>query len=164
MSARVSGLSDEHAAGARRIIMAGVHLFMVNPDAIHYTQGPLRWEGIDHHLRIAKGEIPHHGDCSSTHSFLLWNGLTHVHPGISDIVNGERWLGGFTGTIARHGKQVHRIENLKVGDAVLYGPGPNFEHVATAIGGGRVFSHGGEAGPFILPADYRPIAQMRRHI
>lgn len=160
----VSGLSDAHRAEARRVILEGVKLFMADPSRIHYTQGPLRWEGIDRKLRIAHGEVPTHGDCSSTHTFLVWNGLTHVHPGIADILNGERWRAGFTGTIAHHGKQVVHLANLKVGDSVLYGDGPNFEHVATAIGGGRVFSHGGEAGPFLLPANYRPISMMRRHI
>jgi len=30
------------------------------------------------------------------------------------------------------------------------------EHVAMYVGGGKVFSHCGEGGPYILPIDYRP--------
>jgi cell wall-associated NlpC family hydrolase len=55
------------------------------------------------------------------------------------------------------------IRAAKVGDSVLYGPRPTFEHVATYIGGGLVFSHGSEAGPFKLSAYYRPVAMVRRH-
>jgi hypothetical protein len=165
MSARVSGLSDKHAAEARRVILLGVELLMRDPARVHYTQDAVaRWEGINKHLRIADRECPTHGDCSSTHTWLLWNALTHV--GVKrDLVNGASWKGGYTGTIASHGKRVSDIRNAKVGDAILYGPGPTFEHVATYIGGGRVFSHGSERGPFILSVDYRPDRGMiRRHI
>jgi hypothetical protein len=38
-------------------------------------------------------------------------------------------------------------------------------HVATYIGGGLVFSHGGEGGPFKLGIDYRPDrCAIRRNI
>lgn len=164
-TARVSGLSDAHAAEARRVILLGVRLLMENPARVHYTQDAVaRWEGISHRLRIASGDHPTHGDCSSTHSWLLWNALTHV--GVRrDLVNGAGWGGGYTGTIASHGKLVHDVRNAKVGDAVLYGPAPTFEHVATYIGGGRVFSHGSERGPYLLGIDYRPDRGMiRRHI
>jgi hypothetical protein len=154
MSARVSGLSDAHAADARRVILRGVEMLMANPGAVHYSQGADRWEGINKRLRIADHNVPHHGDCSSTHSWLLWNALTHVGAQ-GDYVNGTRWTSGYTGTIATHGKAVHDIRNAKVGDAILYGPAPTYEHVATYIGGGRVFSHGSEAGPYILSMDYR---------
>jgi hypothetical protein len=164
MSDRVSGLSDAHAASARRVILLGVELLMAHPSQVHYTQGPERWEGIAKKLRIADHKAPTHGDCSSTHSWLLWNALTHV--GLDrDLVNGVAWRGGYTGTIAAHGKRVVDVRNAKVGDAVLYGPAPTFEHVATYIGGGRVFSHGSESGPFILGIDYRRDRGMiRRHI
>lgn len=159
---RVSGLSDAHAAEARRVILMGVRLLMANPAGVHYTQnGTARWEGIHKELRIAEGEYPRHGDCSSTHTWLLWNALTHV--GVDrDLVNGQRWLAGYTGTIAAHGKRVVDLRNAKVGDAILYGPRPTFEHVATYIGGGRVFSHGSERGPFLLGVDYRPDRGMIR--
>lgn len=163
-SARVSGLSDAHAAEARRIILRGVELLMAAPTLVHYTQGPLRWSAIDRKLRVVDGECLHNGDCSSTATWLLWNALTHV--GVSkDIVNAQAWKAGYTGTMAAHGKRVVDLRNAKVGDAVLYGPAPTFEHVAVYIGGGRVFSHGSEAGPFILGVDYRRDRGMiRRYI
>lgn len=162
----VSGLSPQHAAQARRTILKGVDLLLRNPAAVHYSQNAAqRWEGIDRDLRIQNGEVITHGDCSSTHTWLLWCALTGVHPSIADLVNGEHWKAGFTGTIIHHGKPVVHISNAKVGDAILYGPLPNCEHVATYIGGGLVFSHGGEAGPFKLGVDYRPDrTAIRRHI
>jgi hypothetical protein len=105
-AARVSGLSDAHAAEARAVILKGVDLLMRDPGGVHYTQNATaRWEGIHRQLRIADGEYPRHGDCSSTHTWLLWNALTHV--GVEhDLVNGLAWRAGYTGTIATHGKQV----------------------------------------------------------
>jgi hypothetical protein len=163
-AARVSGLSDAHAAEARAVILKGVDLLMRDPAGVHYTQGPDRWSAINQKLRIADGKHLTRGDCSSTGSWLLWNALTHV--GVSrDLVNATAWRSGFTGTMAVHGKRVVQVEHAKIGDAVLYGPAPTFEHVAVYIGGGRVFSHGSEAGPFLLPIDYRPDRGMiRRYI
>jgi hypothetical protein len=165
MSARVSGLSDRHAAEARRVIVAGARLLIAHAGEVHYTQDAFqRWEGIRRELRVGAGQFPKHGDCSSTHSWLLWNALTHV--GVEhDLVNGLAWRAGYTGTIATHGKQVHNVRNAKVGDAVLYGARWPFEHVATYLGGGIVFSHGSDAGPFLLRIDYRPDrAMLRRSI
>lgn len=160
----VSGLSAAHRAGARSIVLHGAALLLRDPAGVHYTQGPQRWEGIHSGLKISKGQYPHHGDCSSTHTWLLWNALRHF--GVSDdLVNGQHWSAGYTGTIAAHGKLVRKLAHAQIGDAVLYGPAPTFEHVATYIGGGMVFSHGSEAGPFKLPIDYRPDRHMiRRHI
>jgi cell wall-associated NlpC family hydrolase len=158
-----AGLSEQHRAEARRVLLKGVDLLMRNPAAVHYTQGPARWEGIQKKLRIAAGQCPTHGDCSSTHSWLVWNALTHVGAK-ADHLNGQKWAWGWTGTIASHGQLVTDVRNAKVGDAVLYGIGPSFQHVATYIGGGLVFSHGSERGPYILGIDYRPDrGQIRRH-
>lgn len=165
MTGAVSGLSDARRAQARRTILRGVDLLLRNPDAVHYTQGPLRWEGINRGLHIQTGQHPTHGDCSSTHTWLLWCALTGVQPKIDDLVNGQHWKAGYTGTIIGRGKRVQHVSNAKVGDAVLYGPLPFCEHVATYIGGGLVFSHGGEAGPFKLGVDYRlDRTAIRRHI
>lgn len=165
MTDRVSGLSDANAAEARRVVLLGAELLMGHQRAVHYSQDAIkRWEGIRKRLRIADDEFPANSDCSSCHTWLLWNALTHV--GASrDTVNGMDWRSGYTGTIATHGKLVRDVRNAKVGDAVLYGYGWPYKHVATYIGGGRCFSHGGEAGPFIVGIDYRPDrAMIRRNI
>jgi cell wall-associated NlpC family hydrolase len=159
-----AGLTEAHRSEARRIILMGARLLLASPVQVHYTQDAFeRWAGIREGLRVAKGERPTHGDCSSTHSWLVWNALTHVGAH-ADHLNGQKWRAGYTGTIASHGVLVRGgIRAAKVGDAVLYGPGPTFEHVATYIGGGLVFSHGSERGPFKLGAFYRPVSMVRRH-
>lgn len=150
-----SGLSAEHAAHARDIVVEYCHALLAHPDQVHYTQGPDRWGGIAHNHTL-KDLLPFYGDCSSTATFVLWRALNDVHKGTRDVVNGERWKAGFTGTIAQHGKRVVHDANIKVGDLILYGPAPTYEHVAVALGGGMVFSHGSEGGPYKLPLDYRP--------
>lgn len=151
----VSGLSEQHRAHARRLIVQGAELLLGHARSVHYSQGADRWEGIQRGLLPWKGEYPHHGDCSSTATWLLWAALHH-HFGVRDVVNGTNWTAGYTGTIAKHGKQVVHDANIKVGDLILYGRGWPYEHVTVALGGGVCFSHGSEAGPFKLAIDYRP--------
>lgn len=160
----VSGLTAKRRLHARQTILRGVSLLMRDPASVHYTQGPQRWQGIDKHLTINADQCITQGDCSSTATWLLWNAL-FVSYGVRDVVNDEAWRAGYTGTIAQNGKRVVHDYSIKVGDLILYGRGPTYEHVTVAIGGGRCFSHGGEAGPFLLPIDYRADrAQVRRFI
>lgn len=163
--ARVSGATDAQAASARRLIVHGCDYLLRHPDLLDYTQDAEdRWYAILHDFRIAESDYIRKGDCSSTHTWLVMNALTHVHIP-TDYVNGLRYRAGYTGTIALHGKPVHDSRNLKIGDGVLYGNGWPYEHVATALGGGIVFSHGSQPGPWKLGIDYRnDRAIMRRHI
>lgn len=161
----VTGLSAGHRAEARRHVALGARLLLKNAAKVHYTQdADARWEGIREHKRASSGQFPTHGDCSSTHAWLLWDALTRL--GVTlDTVNGLAWRSGYTGTIATHGKPVVHLANAQVGDSVLYGRAWPYEHVATYMGGGLVFSHGSEKGPFLLPIDYRSDrAMIRRHI
>lgn len=162
----VSGLSDEHRAQLRSLIAGECHYLLKHPGDLHYTQdGRLRWEAIKGDWRYTRGRHQKNGDCSSTQSQLVRVGLRHF--GVQkDLVNGEHWLWGYTGTIVAHGKPVQHVENLRIGDSILYGSSIfETEHVATSLGGRLVFSHGSDAGPFLLDLDYRPDrVAMRRHI
>lgn len=157
-----SGLSEKDRATARRIIVKGVEVLMAHTAALHYSQdAKARWEGINGKIIPwdAKGRIngrfPKHGDCSSTDTYLLWLALEH-HFGLGDIVNREKWLAGYTGTMISHGKPVRDLSALKVGDQIFYGASvAKTEHVVTSLGGRRVFSHGSEGGPYILDLAYR---------
>lgn len=151
----VSGLSPQHRAHARRILISGCELLLRHAPDVHYTEGPNRWGAIDHRLLISRGEYLRAGDCSSTTTWLLWNAL-HVTYRLRDDVNGTHWTSGYTGTQLRHGKPVIHEANLKIGDLVFYGHGWPGQHVALYLGGGQVFSHGSEAGPYKLPVHYRP--------
>lgn len=163
MGRRVSGLNDEQAAHARRVIIKDVQNMLADKANVHYSQGPDRWEGISHHLTHLRNEYPKRCDCSSTATWLFWDAMGRAY-GVGDIVNHAHWAAGYTGTMYQSGKEVKHDSNLKIGDLIFYGDqgGGIPEHVAVYVGGGHVFSHGGEAGPFILRLDYRPDRRMSR--
>lgn len=149
---------------ARSIVIEAARKGLAHAPEIHYTQGVHRWDGFNDHLRVVKGQFPHYADCSSYVSWILYNAISHAKHDlhIPDVVNGENWGGGYTGTLKDHGKRVYGA--LIVGDEVHYGPGSG-SHVAIYIGGGFVFSHGSEGGPYKLPVHYRSdFAEARRVI
>lgn len=162
--ASVSGLSAPHRIRARDLAMKAAFLGLRNAPSLHYTQGNRRWEGINNNLKAWRGQFPHYADCSAFATWCLWNGLDHY--GVRDTVNGQRWKAGYTGTMWTHGKQVRKRSNVLRGDLALYGnPFGATGHVAICVGGGKVISFGSEAGPFLLPIDYRAdVRQIRRYI
>lgn len=172
MSASYSGLHAHDRDIARRLFIKGVQVLMAHPSQLHYSQDMrARWEGINDEIipwaasgRL-NGKYPKHGDCSSTGTYLMWLALAH-HFHLPDRVNGQDWKAGFTGTLIDHGKTVQDWSKLKVGDAIIYGRShAATSHVAWSIGGRRAFSHGSEAGPFIVDFEYRSdIVGVRRYI
>jgi len=164
----VSGLSSAHRAQARKRVYDAAWLAYGHKDAVHYTKGSQRWQGIDHKLDASKDEFPTQADCSSFATWCLWNGLFlpfHVR----DTVNGAGWKAGYTGTMLSHGKRVQHLTNVLIGDCVIYGDGGTGEHTAIIVGkrGSTpyVISHGSEAAPFYLPYNYRAdVMQIRRYI
>jgi hypothetical protein len=163
----VSGLRHDQRVIARHLTVHAALVGLRHAPAVHYTQGSERWEGIAQRKIAAAGEYPRHADCSAFATWCLWNGL-HLPFGVKDVVNGLHWDAGFTGTMAANGRRVEHLDNVRRGDCVLYGAGPTYEHVAIVVGrkNGKpvVVSHGSEPGPFLLPFDYRPPAQIRRYI
>lgn len=158
----VSGLSEAHRNQAKaRAVQAAILALHHAPD-VHYTQKGDRWQGINKKLVAAKGQFPKYADCSSFVTWCIWNGL-FVPFGVRDTVNGAHWKWGYTGTMLEHGKIVRHRENVQGGDAALYsGHGG---HTALCVGGGQVISFGSEAGPFLLPIDYRSdLIEIRRYI
>src|SRR3982751_6123357 len=139
--ASVSGLSADHRKKAREIAYKAALLGFQRRDEIHYTQGAMRWQGINENLRAWKGQFPRHADCSAFATWCIWNGLAHFN--VRDTVNGANWKAGFTGTMLRHGKRVMHRDNILRGDCVIYGQkGTVGAHTAICIGGGMVISHG----------------------
>lgn len=166
---RASGLNPHDSTIVRSLVREAALLGLHHAGQLHYTQDARRWEGINNHLLAKDGQFPHHADCSSFATWCLWNGLRQF-PRLGDIVNGENWRGGFTGTMAKHGIQILHPQNTRRGDCVLYGSGPNFEHVAIVVthdnnGMPIVVSNGSEGGPYLLPYNYRKdVGQIRRYI
>lgn len=164
----VSGLDTKQRGNARRLTRRAAMLGLAHAAALHYTQGAERWEGISNRDVAAHGQYPKHADCSSFVTWCLWNGLYYEYR-LDDIVNGEDWRGGYTGTLAQHGRQVKHLKNVLHGDLVLYGKPPTYEHVAIIVGTKHstpiVVSNGSEAGPFLLPYNYRSdVGEIRRYI
>ena len=142
------------------MVLEAAVLGLHHAPAIHYTQGELRWQGIDRDRKAWRHEYPNYADCSAFATWCLWNGLDHFHH--SDTVNGERWRGGYTGTLLEHGR---RVTAPIPGDLVIYGTSWPGEHTAVYTGGGLAVSHGSEIGPLLLPWRYRSdVLAVHRYI
>jgi cell wall-associated NlpC family hydrolase len=127
-------------------IIAGAMLLYNNRVRVHYTMSGKRMQGVRERLRPPK--YPEWEDCSSSYTWCFWQA------GAPDP-NGRGYDGfGYTGTLAQNGRRI-TLDQAQPGDAVLYGSGPPYQHVAMYLGKGKVWSHGSENGPYILPIDYR---------
>lgn len=152
----MSGLQGAKRLRARALAKRSAMNAVKKKDQLHYTQSLKRWEGIDREVRGIHGDVPGHADCSAFVTWILWDVL-NKHYGLKrDIVNGQLWKMGYTGTIVRHGEKIGPVRRWRVGDLVLYGDpwGPT-GHVAIYVGLGMVVSFGSEPGPFYLKWDYR---------
>ncbi len=154
-----SGLSREHCRKATNMALAAAVGAYHHRATVHYTEGSRRWSGIAGDHKWWRGETPPYADCSAFATWCIWNGLHHF--GVRDVVNGQHWNGGFTGTMLAHGR--HESSPFP-GCAIIYGPGEG-SHTALYTGGGLVVSHGNEAGPLLLPWRYRTDAvRIRSYI
>lgn len=164
----VSGLDRHQRHVCRQLGVRAAMLGLHHASELHYTQGPERWEGVAHRLDPRRGQFPKHADCSSFATWCVSIGLREVFH-LRDIVNGDDWQGGYTGTLAQNGRRVQHLHNVLHCDLVLYGAGPTYDHVAVIVGHDNrtplVVSNGSEAGPFLLPYNYRSdVGQIRRYI
>jgi hypothetical protein len=163
-----SGLSRDQRIRCRDRVVQAARLTLANKAQTHYTEGAQRWDGIKNHRNAELGQFPVYSDCSSFATWCLWNGLV-LRFGLGDIVNGEGWTAGYTGTMLEHGMVVRYASNALPVDCVLYGAGPPGEHVAVITdmvnGTPMVISHGSEPGPYYLAYNYRSdIIAIRRYI
>ena len=163
----ISGLSRDHRIRCRDRAVHAAKLALAHPDEVHYNEFGPRWDGITHRRNSSHGQFPLQSDCSSFATWCLWNGL-HLVYGLGDIVNGENWTGGYTGTLREHGKRVRDTSSALRGDLVHYGGGTG-AHVAIVVemrdGTPWVISHGSEEGPFYLAYNYRSdVSHIRRYI
>ena len=103
----VSGLSSRHVKAAVDGVLQAAILGYKRREYIGYTQSVARWEGIDRRRNASLGQFPRWADCSAFATWCYWNGL-YLRGGHTDIVNGEHWEGGYTGTMMEHGQRVLR--------------------------------------------------------
>lgn len=164
-----SNLTDAQRSKARENSLEAFELAFKHAGQVHYTQGPLRWQGISNGLRSNHGEYPNYADCSSMFEWTEWNGLTSVGGmDFPDILSGQDWTGGYTGSLLLHGLHVD-FDALQLGDAIIYGDAWPGHHVAEfagyEAGVPMVYSHGSEPGPFHLKMRYRTdLLAARRYI
>ena len=138
-----------------------------NQGRIDYTQTASRWDGIANSRDYP--ELPHHADCSSFTTWLFWAARRKVRGSAgTDIVNGQRWRAGYTGTQVNHGarhRSITSTANYKPGRTLVFyaNAGSRPTHVALYIGNGLVVSHGGDSGPVITRWNYRRVVQARAY-
>lgn len=154
--------------------------------SMHYPQ---RWDGILHSRDYP--EVCRSGDCSGlTGSWIPWAARRHVRgkAGI-DVMNGQSWKAGFTGTMLQHGAQHHSTTstaNYHPGRThIFYGDRfGDVTHTAIFVGdvwcepgtrvNGKVISrrtfvrdavvsHGRTAGPEVWRYNYRYVKQARAY-
>jgi hypothetical protein len=172
----VSGLNREQRGRARDRVVQAALLALDNKDAMDYTDPTvqariaLRWDGIQNRRNSWRQEFPIHSDYSSFATWCLWNALfLHFH--LDDFVNDKDWAWGTTFTMLENGRPVeHPRSHACRGDVVLYDAGGGFSSAHCAVivaredGNLKAVSHGGDAGPFYVDFDYRPVREVRRYI
>jgi hypothetical protein len=161
-------LTPQQQQAARNAAVAAATLALSHEPFVHYTQDSRRWQGIDQRLDASRGQYPNYADCSSFVTWCIWNGI-YLPYGMEDVVNGQGWQAGYTGTMLQHGTAISRASDLLPGDAVIYGAaGSTGAHTAIVVASGStptVISHGSEAGPYRLAYNYRSDVQsLRRYI
>lgn len=154
-------------SAARDKIVKGALAALAQQGRMEYTQTARRWSGIAGGLRRYKGQTPPSADCTSLISWVYWDALkVEINRGLGDVLNGEQWRGGYTGTMLRgdHGKVIargvaaaRRVKLLR-GDVVLYGvPGTTGKHGAIVVDPEHrlCVSFGSQGGPYLVKLDYR---------
>ena len=91
----------------------------------HYTENStLRWRGVSEKM-CPPEQLPVYSDCSSFVTYIYWTLFGDSH----DFMNSENWLGGWTGSLAKHGALVKgpgggnasvTPAELQVGDLIFY--------------------------------------------
>jgi hypothetical protein len=139
-----------HADEIRARILSSAAVLYNRRSHVHYTMGWARMQIVRQRMDARDlATVAHiYEDCSSSITGLYFV-AGGPDPNHLDF-NGQ----GFTGTMCAHGRSVPLVA-AKPCAAVFYGNGPPWKHVALYLGGGRVWSFGSEAGPYILPIDYR---------
>lgn len=142
------------ASAKMRTLLADAKYLIAHRSLVNYSQA-VRMQIVRVPVRFNPPALTRYiyEDCSSSITGLYWLA------GLPDP-NGLGYNGyGYTGTMAAHGRVVWQrgqsLGLLRPGDLIFYGGGWPHHHVTMYLGGGRVFSHGTNTGPFNLPVLYR---------
>jgi len=142
------------SSDARSQLVACGEALYNNRGSEHYTEGGSRWQGITD--RVRPPNAPTYSDCSSAVSWCYWT----VFGGGADILNGDSWQGGYTGTMASHGRAIP-CSQMQPGDVALYGSGAPWDHAEMYMGGGRMVSHGADPVSYQSSSSTQGFATMQ---
>lgn len=131
----------------RRVIMRAANLGVTEHGRMVYSEGANRWSGIVNACRSIKGQVPPACDCSSFATWCYWDATRWLN--LQDIVNGERWQAGYTGTMVGHGRPIP-VRDAALGDLIFYGSVSLPYHVAIFAGTGMVVSMGRQGAPELV--------------
>jgi len=120
----------------------------------HYTEGGSRWNGIT--SRVRPPNAPTYSDCSSAVSWCYWT----VFGNGPDILNGDGWKGGYTGTMPSHGTVIP-CSQMQPGDVALYGSSSSWEHAEMYMGNGYMVSHGMDPVSYLSSTSLQGFAKMQ---
>lgn len=170
-------------------VKLALHCARKESDTFYSQQWLERWYGINHKVKYPGR--PKSGDCSGfTGAWIPWASRVAVRgaPGV-DVMNGQSWKAGYTGTMIEHGAQhreTTRTTHWHPGRThCFYGElHGSVTHTAIFVGdvwleaGTRwngkilkrrlfvhdaVVSHGRTAGPEVWPFNYRHLIEARAY-
>ena len=141
-------LTGADAKELRRVIMRAANLGVKLHRSMTYTEGPGRWSGITQERRSILDETPPYSDCSAFATWCYWDASRWLD--MPDIVNGQDWEAGYTGTMVQHGTAIPLADG-QLGDLVFYGAVSLPYHVAIFAGNGEVVSMGRPGAPELVP-------------
>jgi hypothetical protein len=127
------------------IVMAAMWGYY-NRDQIAYTQSSQREKDFG-----PPPNVPAATDCSA---FAEWCYVSAGAPNPGSTTYQQRDRG-----------RAISYAQIRPGDLVFYGPDQisRSDHVGVYAGEGKVIEHGGDPGPIIIHANYRPIVQVRTY-
>lgn len=153
----IVSLTSKTADHAARVALACVR----KRNDIHYSQDlHKRWSGINQAIHLP--DVPPYADCSAFVTWVFWTSRIAIRGSAGpDIVNHADWSRGYTGTMSQFGTR-HRFGTKfwKRGRTLVFYGRNGISHVALYVGKNKdgvpmVVSHGQEAGPLLVPWNYR---------
>jgi hypothetical protein len=146
------------SVAARRARAAQAAKFALSHSGRRYSMGGDRWNPIASKANPQTGAMWTVADCSAFATWVLWHALDRG--ALADIVNGQGWRAGYTGTMVEHGRDVTN-GHYQPGDCAIYGTSrSNTKHVVICHQAGtastaRWASHGSAGGPYNVGLHYR---------
>ncbi|KAJ3293467.1 hypothetical protein HK104_004438 [Borealophlyctis nickersoniae] len=123
---------------------------------IHYTQSSPRWSGISQH-HCPHQSLPPDADCSSFATWIYWSAFGNQ----ADILNGQSWKAGYTGTMQDHGRRVS-FADAKLGDLVFYSD-PAHVTILVDKSPAKVVSFGSSGPVNYVNMNYRTVTEIRTY-